>query len=45
MYVLHSTYTVKTKNKDQNHYVIFVFKRLLFHDYPPKNASKYPKTF
>ena len=23
--------------------VLFTFKQLLFYDYPPKNASKYPK--
>ena len=31
------------KTKRPSYLVLFNFKQLLFYDYPPKNASKYPK--
>ena len=31
------------KKKRPSNLVLFNFKQLLFYDYPPKNASKYPK--
>ena len=31
------------KKKRPSTFVLFNFKQLLFYEYPPKNASKYPK--